>query len=286
MNYRDPMRITGNNIEATINGLKVSYNDRGPDHAPVIIFIHGFPLDKSMWDGQMAALEGTYRVIAYDIRGHGASEAGTAVFSITLFEHDLLCLMETLCVQRATLCGLSMGGYIALHAIEHHSERFDALILSDTQCIADTYEVKSRRINLMDAILEDGVDAYAASSMGHLFAAASLVHKPQVVEQVRAVIAANSSESLCNTLFAIAERRVSCGKLLEIGVPTLILVGAEDSITPPVAARLMHLKIRGSILAEISAAGHLPNLENPTEFNGHLRSFVERFLAPPTLATL
>lgn len=275
------MRTPGNNIETTINGLKVSYNDMGPEHGPAIIFIHGFPLDKSMWDGQMTALAGAYRVIAYDVRGHGGSEPGVGDFSIALFEYDLLCLMETLGINRATLCGLSMGGYIALHAVAHHPERFDALILCDTQCIADTREVKDRRIKSMDAILEDGVEAYAEESIGRLFAASSLTTKADAVAAVKAVIAANSSESLCNTLFAIAERRETCSTLLEIGMPSLILVGAEDSITPPDAAALMHLKIRGSLLAQIPDAGHLSNLENPEEFNSHLLSFLERFVPSP-----
>jgi 3-oxoadipate enol-lactonase len=136
------MRYRGKNIRITVNNLAVSYNDNGPDDAPVIIFIHGFPFNKSMWDMQMDALNHNYRVIAYDIRGHGNSDAGIREFSIDLFGNDLLRLMDKLKLDNVTLCGLSMGGYIALNAFIKHPGRFDALILSDTQCIADTAEAK------------------------------------------------------------------------------------------------------------------------------------------------
>ena len=121
------MRTKGKNIRITVNNLTVSYNDEGPDEAPVIIFIHGFPFNKSMWDMQVEALKDTYRVIAYDIRGHGNSDTGNEDFSIELFVNDLLLLMNTLKLNKTMLCGLSMGGYIALNAIENYPERLTRL---------------------------------------------------------------------------------------------------------------------------------------------------------------
>lgn len=124
------MRYFGNNIKTFINNLMVSYTDNGSDEAPVIIFIHGFPLNKTMWDNQLNALKEDYRVISYDIRGHGDSEQGNEDFSIKLFVTDLLHLMDALKIEKASLCGLSMGGYIALNAIENHPGRFDAYYLT------------------------------------------------------------------------------------------------------------------------------------------------------------
>jgi len=135
-------RRIGNKINITINNLTVSYSDHGPDDAPVIIFIHGFPLNKSMWNIQVEALKENYRVIAYDIRGHGNSDPGIDEFFIELFVIDLLRLMEKLKIEKSILCGLSLGGYIALNAVLKHPDRFDGLILNDTQCIADTPEIK------------------------------------------------------------------------------------------------------------------------------------------------
>ena len=146
------MREIGNNIEITVNDLTVSYNDEGENGAPVIIFIHGFPFNKSMWDKQLKALKENYRVIAYDVRGHGNSDAGKGDFSIELFANDLLSFMDALKIDKAMLCGLSMGGYIALNAVEKYPDRFDALILSDTTCVADTPEAKEKRMKAIESI--------------------------------------------------------------------------------------------------------------------------------------
>src|SRR5665647_3252111 len=122
------MNITETNVTTIINNLSVSYSDVGPVEAPVVILIHGFPLNKSMWDLQLEALKDDYRVIAYDIRGHGDSDAGDEDFSIDIFANDLISFMENLKIRKAVVCGLSMGGYIALNAIGNYPERFDALI--------------------------------------------------------------------------------------------------------------------------------------------------------------
>lgn len=277
------LQIEGMNKEITINGLLVSYNDVGPSDAPVVMLIHGFPLNKSMWDAQLEALQDEFRVIAYDIRGHGNSQSGTQDFSIELFVNDLLCLVETLGLQKVILCGFSMGGYIALNAVEYYPERFEALILSDTQCNADTKEVREKRIKSMDRILENGVEAYADEMLPKLFAPASFVrHRPEVAA-VREMIVNTSSESLCNTLFAMASRKESRSKLMEIGIPTLILVGKEDQLTPPAASELMHGRIRSSKMAIIAQAGHLSNMENPEVFNNHFQAFVAQFADPQRL---
>src|SRR5665811_1005464 len=144
------MRNTGKNIHITTNNITVSYTDEGPDNAPVIIFIHGFPFSKEMWKKQMESLNENFRVIAYDIRGHGKSYSGTNDFSIELFVKDLLSLMDALQIEKTTLCGLSMGGYIALNAIENHPKRFDALVLCDTSCMADSPEAKGKRMKAIE----------------------------------------------------------------------------------------------------------------------------------------
>src|SRR5689334_18153554 len=132
-------------LKVVINNLTVSYTDDGLQDSPVIIFIHGFPFNKHIWAGQVETLKENFRVIAYDIRGHGESSAGNVDFSIDLFATDLISLMDVLKIEKAMLCGLSMGGYIALNAMEKYQHRFIALILCDTQCIADTTEAREKR---------------------------------------------------------------------------------------------------------------------------------------------
>jgi pimeloyl-ACP methyl ester carboxylesterase len=269
------MRRIGNNISITINNLLVSYNDHGPDDAPVIIFIHGFPLNKSMWETQAEALKESYRVIAYDIRGHGNAEPGIDDFFIELFVLDLLRLMEKLRIEKSILCGLSLGGYIALNAVLKHPDRFDGLILNDTQCIADTPEIKENRCQAIIRIMKNGVEPYADEIIKNLFAPESFTKKKNVVATVREMIIGTTKHSLCNTLHALAERKETCTQLHEINIPVLIMVGKEDKITPIAAAQQMHEKILNSKLEIIQQAGHLSNLEDPTAFNTHLVKFLE-----------
>ena len=268
------MRQIGNDIKKTINKVTVSYNDEGPDGAPAIIFIHGFPFNKSMWNSQMETLKKDYRVIAYDVRGHGNSESGNVDFSIELFGQDLILLMDTLKIEKAMLCGLSMGGYIALNAITNYPERFTALVLSDTNCAADTPVSKDKRMKAIESIRKNGVEKYADESLKKLFAPESFTTNSKEVDKAREMITATSKQSLYNTLYALAKRKETCSKLPEINVPVLILVGNEDVITPPKAAHSMHEIIKGSFLHVIHHAGHLSNMENPLEFNDQLKTFV------------
>ena len=269
------MRRIGNNISITINNLSVSYNDHGPDDVPAIIFIHGFPLNKSMWDIQVEALKENYRVIAYDIRGHGNSDPGIDEFFIELFVLDLLRLMEKLRIEKTILCGLSLGGYIALNAVLRHPDRFDGLILNDTQCIADTPEIKENRCQAIISIKEKGVEQYADESIKKLFAPGSFTKMKNVIAAVKEMIISTPKQALCNTLHALAERKETCDQLPEINIPVLIMVGKEDKITPIAAAQQMHEKILNSKLEIIQQAGHLSNLENPTAFNTHLVNFLK-----------
>lgn len=271
------MRSLGININTNVNGLMVSYNDEGPDGAPVVLFIHGFPLNKSMWNAQFEVLKTTHRVIAYDVRGHGNSEAGTEDFSIELFVEDLLGFMDTLQLGQVILCGLSMGGYIALNAIEKHPERFIGLVLSDSQCLADTPEAIEKRMAAIESIREEGAEVYLEQSIQNLFAEASFETKQIEIDSIKEMMSKTTAQSLCNTLHALSVRKETCSKLSELAVPILILVGKEDKITPPSVARLMLDKTQHSTLVIIEHAAHLANIENPHEFNQQLVEFVDRY---------
>jgi len=268
------MRYIGTDIETSVNNLSVSYTDEGPDEAPVIILIHGFPFNKSMWNKQVEMLIENYRVIAYDIRGFGNSGSGPVDFSIELFADDLLGLMDVLKIEKAMLCGLSMGGYIALYAVENFPKRFNALILCDTTCMADTPEGIKKRMSTIESIQEKGVAPYANENIKNLFSPESFVTSREKIAVVKKMIMETSVQSLSRTLFALSRRKETCTKLAGIMVPVLIVVGKEDKITPPEAALLMQKNIKGSILNIIEHAGHLSNIENSFEFNDQLLKFV------------
>ncbi len=263
-----------NSLTISVNNLTVSYIDEGQTSSPKIIFIHGFPFNKSMWRKQIEILKENYRVIAYDIRGHGSTDAGSDNFSIELFVNDLLGLMDTLNIDKSILCGLSMGGYIALNAIENYPERFNALLLCDTNCSEDIPEAKEKRMKAIESIKENGLEQYAKESLKKLFAPISFSKHSEETVFVKEMIMKTSEQSLFKTLHALAERKETCARLHQIRVPVLIMVGKEDEITPPDAAMLMHEKIKGSSIRIIDHAGHLSNLENSVEFNNQLTGFL------------
>jgi len=257
-----------------VNGIDIRYDDTGPVDAPTIIFIHGFPFNRLMWKAQAERLKGRCRVVTFDLRGHGESGIGDGEYSMELFASDLLGLMDALRIDKAIVCALSMGGYIALNAAENHPERFSALILCDTQCTADTAEGKQRRLAAIKAVREEGVENFADALMERVFAPDSLTAMPETVTAVREMVLATSPLSLERSLRAMRERDESCSKLPGITVPVLILVGEADKIAPPEAAAYLKENILHAHMEIIGNAAHLSNLENPDAFNAALEKFI------------
>jgi len=256
-----------------VNNIAISYNDVGEGNIPVI-FLHGYPFDKSMWKGQLDILKSTNRAIACDIRGFGKSKDEQTPLSIDLFCDDLLSFMDKLDVQKAIICGLSMGGFISLNAMKKFPERFKALILCDTQCIADTAEVKEDRYKAIEQINLDGAGVFNEKFVKSVFCSDSLTNKVELVENLRSIVSANSKAIITAGLTALAERSETCSILNAIHIPTLIICGREDEVTPLIESEFMHKHIEGSILKIIDNAGHVSNLEQPDEFNKYLIDFL------------
>lgn len=263
----------GYNLVAPVNNFNLSYSDIGEGDIP-IIFLHGYPFDKTMWESQLDFLRSSHRVIACDIRGFGASKDEESSLSIDLFADDLIQFMDKLSIDRAIVCGLSMGGFIALNAHHRFPRRFEALILCDTQCIADTPEVKEKRYATIDKIAEHGVADFNEEFIGSVFHKDSFSTKVELVEKIRRVVFANSQQIITKGLIALAERSETCSMLSEVALPTLIICGREDTVTPLAQSEFMHETIEGSVLHVIDQAGHLSNLEHPHEFNDLLLTFL------------
>lgn len=254
----------------------VSYIDE--DNAPgtPVVFIHGFPFDKSMWAPQVEAVRNSHRAIAYDIRGHGNSNPGTQELSIQLFTEDLFLFLDAVGIERAILCGLSMGGYIALNAVHQEPLRVAGLVLCDTQCFADTEEVKEKRMVSIVNIRKDGLKQYASDSLKRLLSPGSQEGNKELVSTIETMILNTPVETICNTLVALAERKETCSTLPLINVPVLIMVGAADQITSVEASQRMQELIPGAALRILKDAGHLSNLENTPDFNLHLEDFLQQ----------
>lgn len=263
-------------LSVHVNNITISYNDVGIGKIPVI-FLHGFPFDKSTWNGQLDFLKSSNRVLSYDIRGFGRSTDEDTPLSMDLFGADLLSFMDQLKIDKAIVCGLSMGGYIALNAVKRFPDRFVGLILCDTQCIADTAEGKVNRYKTIDQINLNGTEEYVEKFISNVFHPYTLQNEKGIVENLRSVLLSNSKEIITHGLAALAERSETCSTLGDIQIPTLIICGEEDKVTPLAQSQFMHDHIEGSILRIIEKAGHVSNLEKPNDFNRHLLDFLNTF---------
>jgi 3-oxoadipate enol-lactonase len=263
-------------MQATINDTVLNYTESGKADAPAVVLVHGFPFSQEMWTPQVSALGQRHRVITYDVRGHGKSPAGDGLYTIELFVDDLIGLLDHLKIEKAIVCGLSMGGYIVLRAMERNPERFRALVLCDTQSGADSNEAKVKRAAAMKSVTQQGVAAYAEGFVKAVFAQETSTVNPEAVKTIKTIISNNPPLGIRGTLLALAARTDTTASLSKINVRTLILVGEHDAITPPTAAQAMHESIRNSELHIIPHAAHLSNLENQQEFNTQLVGFLAR----------
>lgn len=267
-------------MKTVINNVLHRYIDIGIPNTPPVIFIHGFPFSHRMWSfpgGQTEALSGTHRVIAYDIRGHGESEVGTGHYTIELFVDDLIGLMDHLQIHKAVLCGLSMGGYITLRAVERHPDRVLGLVLCDTRSEPDSNEGKIKRTAAIKNIQMNGMKTYAAEYVKNVFAPESFDRHPEAVKMIQSIVERTAPLSIFGSLLALASRTDTTPNLPNIACPTLIMVGEKDLLTPPASAEAMKEKIPGAEMHIIPNAAHMSNLEKPDIFNKHLVTFVSQF---------
>jgi 3-oxoadipate enol-lactonase len=263
-------------VKALINGWNTSYTIDGNASGQPVVFIHGFPFSQEMWRPQVAPLSSDYRVITYDVRGHGESEVGDGQYTIEFFVDDLIALLDYLKIEKAVVVGLSMGGYIALRAIERNPEPFRGLVLCDSRSEADTNEGKIKRAASIQSVRTDGVKKYAEGFVRAVFAPKTFERDPEAIKFIKRIIEKTAPIAIAGTLLALASRTDTTESLSKISVPTLILVGEHDALTPVSAAKSMSEKIRQSEFHVISNAAHLSNLENPEEFNRHLLDFLQR----------
>ncbi len=271
----ETLHATGNDLQIKLKDVTISYDDFGNGSIP-IIFIHGFPFNKSMWSGQMELLRKTHRVIAYDTRGYGKSTSGSEKQSMSVFADDLLHFMDALEIDKAIICGFSMGGYTLLKAISRGMERFESLILCDTQSIADSVEVIEKRNGIIEQVKSGRLNEFTDGFLEFVFCPLSMKSMPHAVDKAREMILGTSQLSISDGLTAISERVETSSYLAQINVPVLILCGQEDLVTPVTQAEYLHKNIMNSELHIIDRAGHMSNLEQSEEFNKHLVEFLDK----------
>ena len=254
-------------------GIRLAYDDEGSGLP--IVFLHAFPLNRSMWAPQVSALSTQFRTIAIDLRGHGESDAPLWSFSLDQYADDVAALLDHLNIPQAVLVGLSMGGYVSLAFSRTYGSRLLGLMLADTRAQADTRDGRTGRFHLTQTAYTQGTEAVANTMLPKLLGATSLKNKPELVNRIRGTIQQNPVSGILVDLMAMAARPDSVAHLSAISCPTLVVLGDEDHTTPLADAQVMASQIPNARLAVIPAAGHLSNCEQPGLFNELLRGFVE-----------
>lgn len=255
-----------------LNGITVSYDDIGS--GPPILFLHAFPLDRSMWAPQLGALVRQGRCIAADHRGFGGSTPAPP-YSMDQYADDAAALLDALAAGPAVVVGLSMGGYVAFALWRRHRAQVRALVLADTRAGVDSDEGREKRRRMIDVARSRGAATVAEMQVTSMVGATTRDRRPEIVEAIRSMMAAAPVDGIIGAQEAMLARADSTSTLSTIDVPTLVLVGAEDTLTPPTEAQAMHETIRGSRLEILDQSGHICNLEQPAAFSHLVGEFVE-----------
>ncbi len=259
-------------IEA--NGIQMNYELSGIKQAPVVVLSHSLACSMVMWRPQLEMLESRFRVLRYDTRGHGGTDAPAGSYTLAQLVDDAIGILDGLDMDRVHWVGLSMGGMIGQGLALSHPGRLNSLVLADTAAIIpdEAQPVWQERI---DAVRNEGLQAVAESTLKRWFTPNYLKHNPAVIDQIRQQILSTPVAGYIGCSEAI--RRLNyLDQLGAIQTPTLIMVGADDSGTPVAASEAMHARIQGSTLAVIPAAAHLSNIGQAKVFNTNLMAHLKR----------
>jgi len=260
-------------MKTLVNGIHLHYVQAG--NGVPLLLIHGYPLDHTLWQPQVDGLADAARVITPDLRGFGQSDAPEGVYTMETYADDLNALLDVLQVERAVVCGLSMGGYIALAFWRKYADRVRGLILVDTRAGADAPAARQARLDMVEQVKQHGSAPAADAMLPRLLAPSTYQSRPDLVESVHAVMLRQPPAGIIGAQLGMAERPNSTATLPTITVPTLVVFGAEDVITPAeTEGHNLANEIPGAKLVIIPNAGHLSNWEQPELFNAAVREFL------------
>lgn len=259
---------------ALVDGRRVGYDDVG-DGMPVV-FLHGFPHDRTLWAAQLGSLAVPVRTLACDLRGFGESdmEGDASAMTIDDYARDVAAWLRGLSIDRAVIAGVSMGGYIAFALWRRDPSLVRALVLADTRAGNDDETGRARRTAHIEFVRQRGSAEFAEELLPSMLGKTTRAANPELMDGVRTMLARAPVNAVIGALTAMRDRPDSTPALATIGVPTLIVVGAEDAITPVKESRAMHGAIAGSRLEIVPGAGHLASAERPAAFNHVLSEFL------------
>jgi len=269
--YRIALCHGGLMPQVNVAGQTISYTERG--HGLPVVLVHGFPLDNRIWESQVAALSDKYRIIAPDLPGFGKSQPPKP-FTMESFADSLHAFLTQIKAVPCALAGLSMGGYMSFAYERKYPTDLKALILVDTKAEADTPEGKAGRNKMIETARTSGSPAIAAAMLPKMLSPQSQQTRPQLVQQAREIMEACPPQTIEYALAAMRDRNDFRDCCPSVAIPTLIIVGDADAITPPAVAESMNKSIPHSKLVIIKGAGHLSPMEQPEQVNQALRQFL------------
>ena len=253
---------------------QIFYEVRGSG-APVVL-LHPFPTNHHFWDGCAPSLETRYQLITPDLRAHGNSPPGDGPATMAKHAEDLIRLCDELKLIRATFIGCSIGGYVLFEFWRQFRDRVAALVFSNTKAGADSPEQRAGRQKQIQDVTERGPSALIEPTLPKMLSETTMRSRPDRVEAARALMHRMSVKGIAAALQGMAERPDSTPTLQTINVPTLMVAGAEDMLTPRAEAEIIHRGISGSRLEVIAQAGHYAPLEQSEEWARVVRSFLDQ----------
>ena len=259
-------------MKTKANGIQVSYELHGREGAPWLVLGHSLACSVRMWDPQIAALKDKYRILAYDTRGHGASEAPGGPYTLEMLADDLFFLLKELKISKTHYCGLSMGGMIRQTFALKYPGAFQTLTLADTtsRYPAEAWPLWQERIKIAET---KGMEPLAQPTLERWFTEPFRRKNAAAVEEIRKLILATPVAGYVGCCHAIPKINLTA-RLKEISCPILVIVGEQDPGTPPAMAREIHDNAPGSKLVTLPQAAHLANLEQPEGFSRALGEFL------------
>jgi len=238
-----------------------------------VLLLHGYPHDRSLWAPQLSAPAEGIRLIAPDLPGFGESGPVPSP-AMDAWADWVATLLDTMHVERAVVGGVSMGGYLAFAVWRRHPSRVRGLVLADTRGGADTDEARAKRREMQALAHAEGAGAIAERMITGMVGKTTRTLQPATVAALDAMMRRSPVPAIVDALQALMNRPDSTATLATISVPTLIVCGEEDVITPLAESQAMHAAIRGSRLEIIPRAGHVSNFERPEVFNALLSDFL------------
>jgi len=252
------------------NGIDINYQIDGPSGAPWIVFSNSLATSTAMWDEQAAALKNSYRVLRYDQRGHGGTDAPAGRYPFDTLLADALALLDGLGIKRTHFAGLSMGGATALGLAERHPERFDRIIVCDSPCQSTPQSSQQWEERIVLA-QKQGMQALVEPTIGRWFPPETVAKNPPHLDKVRAMIRATPVNGFIGCAAALADHDYASA-VAGVRHRVLFLVGEKDAPAP--AMRKLHERLDGSRYVELPGAGHISNMDRPAEFNRAIADFL------------